>query len=598
MKVSLISKSVLVLILIFFVAPFEVQTAGPVSRVYYSARLELRDMVYNGSGQDFGGFKNYFEIMPAACKPSVLAYYFQLKDLIPHDFEEMVQELDYYKRHNVYLIPQIGISMTYGLSAGEDSLCYDKDVADGLYDDKIDLLCHLLNKLEHPVFLRIGVEFNGLSWYGYTPQPYVKAFKRITDAVREYNLEVATVWNAAYNWSQGKGLRLDNEKYTYMQYYPGDNYVDWWGLSMFQPEVFNHAETRKFLKNAEKHKKPVMIAETTPLYIGTDNGQADWNAWFKPYFDFIKREPLIKALCYINWDWAEKSKEFNLPWDDWGDCRIEANTIIANLYTQEMQNPLYYHGQDEKALRRAMGVNDTIPPGKVSGLNAVFNGSAVDMTWLNAEDNTEVLRYEIYKNGTMISTTYKNTYRDKEIKAGTDLNYTVKAVDRGANRGISSDPFRVSIPRSIGKVSGGDFESYDYEWIVREWFGEQLVFSRETRNPLAGKGSAKLVVKKASGTNWHVQFGQFFKSYKGMKYTLSFTIKADARAEIDVLLQQTHEPYAAIITQTIIADTNPKKFTFVNTTPAQDDSLCLSFMCGKANGRTIYLDEITLTETR
>ncbi len=314
----------------------------------------------------------------------------------------------------------------------------------------------------------------------------------------------------------------------------------------------------------------------------TDNGQQDWNAWFKPYFDFINRQPVIKALCYINWDWAQKSKDYNLPWGDWGDCRIEANNTIANLYKQEMNKALYFHGQDEKALRKALGVDDTIPPGKATNLATAFNRNSVELTWQDAEDNTKVLRYEIYRNGNLLGTTHKNTYRDKDIKAGSSLSYSVRAVDMGANQGTLADPVNVKIPVSIAKVTGGNFESDNHEWTVREWFGERLIFSRETKHALAGKVSAKLFVEKASGTDWHVQFGHFFKSYKGMKYTLSFTIQADAHAEIEVLLQQTHEPYAAIISVTVTADTNPKEFTFVNTLPAQDDSLFLSFMCGKA----------------
>jgi hypothetical protein len=258
----------------------------------------------------------------------------------------------------IYLIPQIGLAMSYGLAPGEGLSCYDQDVANGLYDDQIDFLCQSIANLGHPIFLRIGIEFNGLSWYGYEPKPYVQAFKRITDALRKYNLDAATVWNAAYNYSNSKGLTFDNEKYAYVEYYPGDDYVDWWGLSMFQPEVFNHPETDRFLTNAKEHKKLVMICESTPIFIGTNNGQRDWNAWFRLYFDFIKSQPNIKAFCYINWDWAKISKKYNFPWQDWGDCRIEVNSTIAGLYKAEMENPLYFHGQDEQALRKALGIQE------------------------------------------------------------------------------------------------------------------------------------------------------------------------------------------------------------------------------------------------
>jgi hypothetical protein len=599
MRTLAIFLGLILLILCFTAAETETKPGGFVPRDNYGNRLELNDLIYNGAGSDSDGFKNYFNLMAENAKPSVYMYYIQLKDVTNNiEIDILEKELNYYKnKYNICLIPQIGLSMTYGLAPGEGSSCYDEDVASGLYDDKIDFLCRRLATLGCPFFLRIGVEFNGLSWYGYRPKPYVKAFKKITDALRKYNLDAATIWNAAYNWSQSKGLYLDNEKYTYMEYYPGDDYVDWWGLSMFQPEVFKHPETDGFLANAKKHKKPVMICESTPNFIGINDGQKVWDAWFKRYFDFIKRESIIKGFCYIDWDWGQKSRDYNLPYLDWRDCRIEANIIVTNLYKEEMKNPLYFHWQDEKTFRKALGVQDNIPPSKAKNVLASFNNNAVDLQWQKADDNNKVLRYEIFKNDEMIGNAVQNYYEDKNIKAGSTFTYSIKAVDIGGNEGGFEYSNKIKIPDSIEKLRNGDFESEVSTWKVRQWLGGKLLFSRETKNPLAGKASAKLFVEKAPGTNWHVQFGQLFQSFKGESYTLSFTIKADAEAEIDVFLQQDHDPYSSILFETIKADKSPKKYTFVNTSPAEDDSLFLTFMFGKANKRTIYLDDVSLTET-
>jgi hypothetical protein len=599
MKILKIALSFFFIILCFLSADNATKTSAYVPRDNFGNRLELNDLVYNGAGQDPAGFKNYFDIMAESAKPAIYMFGMQLKNVTDNvEINNLEKELNYYKnKYNIQLIPLISLAMSFGLAVGEGSSCYDEDVANGSYDDQIDYMCRRLADLGCPFFLRIGIEFNGLSWYGYKPKPYVKAFKKITDAVRKYNLDAATVWSAAFNWSQAKGLSLDNEKYAYLDYYPGDDYVDWWGLSMFQPEVFKHPETDKFLANAKKHKKPLMISESTPIHIGTNDGRKDWDAWFKIYFDFIKSHSNVKAFCYINWDWAKISKEFNLPWPDWGDCRIEANSIITNLYRDEMKNPLYFHGEDEKAFRKALGIQDDLPPSKVKNIVAACDMNVVDLSWQNAEDNNKVLRYEIFRNDKMTGNTYQNSYQDRNIKAGAALTYSIRAVDGGGNKGELEKSGKVKIPDSIEKLKGGDFEYYDYNWMVRQWFGDKLIFSIETKNPLAGKGSAKLFVEKAAGTDWHVQFGYPFQSYQGMKYTLSFTIKADAQAEIAVTLQQTHEPFSAIIFETIKADKSPKQYTFVNTSPAQDDSLFLSFMCGKANKNNIYIDDVSLIET-
>jgi len=583
----------------FFTTDSSPQTVNAGPRVDFGARLELKHMVYDGAGQDADGFRQYFIRMPETLKPALYTCYFQLKDLVPADFERLAQELRYYQtNYNVYLIPQIGLSMTYGLSNGQGSLCYDKEVAAGLYDDKIALLCRLLDGLGHPAFLRIGVEFNGLGFYGYTPEPYVKAFKKITDAVRRNHLEVATVWNAAYIWRQSGGYTLDNRKYRYMSYYPGDEYVDWWGLSLFIPQVMDSRVTREFLENAAAHKKPVMIAETTPLRIGTTDGERDWNAWFRPYFSFIESNPVIKALCYINWDWAAKSREYHLPWADWGDCRLEANEVVAGLYQKKMREALYFHGSDEKALRRAMGIKDSRPPGRVSSLKARFKTYSVDISWQPAGDDTGIARYEIFKDNSFLGVTGQISFVDNYPEAGSVSDYSVKAVDKGGNYGAEVHTARVSLPQSIDKVRGGDFESKKGEWTVRVWEGGRMRFTRDTHNPLAGSGSAALYVEHGTGTNWHTQFSYFLKSFKGMKYTLMFTVRADASAEIDVMLQQAHDPYHSILSQTITAGPEAKTYKFTNSIPAADDSLFLTFMCGRADRRTIWLDDIRLVETK
>jgi hypothetical protein len=598
MRTTAIALCFILFVMCFTTAETETKAGASVPRDNFGNRLELNDLVYSGAGQDPDSFKQYFNIMAENAKPAIYMFGIQLKEVTNGmEINNLKQELNYYKsKHNICLIPLISLAMSYGKAAGEGSSCYDEDVAEGLYDDKIDFLCRSLADLGCPFFLRIGIEFNGLSWYGYRPKPYVKAFKKITDAVRKYNLDAATVWSAAYNRSRSKGFYLDNEEYAYMEYYPGDDYVDWWGLSMFQPEVFNHPETDKFFANAKKHRKPVMISESTPIFTGTNDGRKDWDAWFKLYFDFIKSRSSVKAFCYINWDWAQASRKYSLPWSDWGDCRIEANNTVLSLYKEEMKNPLYFHGQDEKAFRKALGIQDTIPPTKAKNIIASFNNSAVDLTWQKADDDTMVLRYEVFKNDEMIGNAVQNSYRDRNIKAGSTITYAIRAVDRGGNKGELENSNKISIPDSMEKLRGGDFEYDNHEWIVRQFFGEKLIFSIETKNPLTGNGSAKLFVEKAAGTNWHLQFGYLIRSYKGLKYTLSFTIKADARAEIDIFLQQNHEPYSSLLFETIKADKNPRKYTFVNTSPAEDDSLFLTFMCGKANKRTIYIDDVSLIE--
>ena len=72
-----------------------------------------------------------------------------------------------------------------------------------------------------------------------------------------------------------------------MQWYPGDEYVDWWGISLYSYNDFQSTTTVTFMTASMAHQKPVMIAESTPANIGVLNGQTSWEQnWFHRLFQF------------------------------------------------------------------------------------------------------------------------------------------------------------------------------------------------------------------------------------------------------------------------------------------------------------------------
>jgi hypothetical protein len=105
------------------------------------------------------------------------------------------------------------------------------------------------------VLLRFAHEMNG-SWYGWGQQPeaYVAAFQRVADAVHQTAPGTAMLWapnyGAGYPFSggiseakpgapgydlldtDGNGT-LDEHDDPYAPYYPGDEAVDWVGLSLY-----------------------------------------------------------------------------------------------------------------------------------------------------------------------------------------------------------------------------------------------------------------------------------------------------------------------------------------------------------------------------
>ena len=121
------------------------------------------------------------------------------------------------------------------------------------------------------MYLRVGYEFDYPDNH-FDAVGYVKVFRRIHDLLSAEKVE-----NVAYVWhSYGYGVTED-----LLRWYPGDDYVDWFGVSFFGGEK---AETRRKVdlamtrvaEFARRRNKPLMIAEATPRGIGVTHGEESW----------------------------------------------------------------------------------------------------------------------------------------------------------------------------------------------------------------------------------------------------------------------------------------------------------------------------------
>lgn len=310
----------------FFEALYAVNEADDfyLKRHQYGQPLEPHNHTIHGAGQSRDAYKDYSDALDQSTQPKIYMTYRGLKNPVPEKWTNRIKEnIAPYKENG--LILQIGIAMTKDGSPWEH---YEQEVAEGQYDENLKLLFAFLKELDIPVMIRIGYEFNG-SWNGYEPDSYKRAFRHVTNVIRESGLDAATVWCFA-----AKG------DHNYMDFYPGDEYVDWWAIDLFEPHELTHPVTFQFLEDAHNHARPVLIGESTAKFVGTTNADEAWSHWFAPYFALIRSTPGMKAFCYINWDWAKYPM-----WSDWGDCRIEVNENLLKRYQQELHHPLYLHAE-------------------------------------------------------------------------------------------------------------------------------------------------------------------------------------------------------------------------------------------------------------
>ena len=294
-------------------------------RHFYGQTLEPQNGILHGAGQDPRGFDAYCRAVGPPHHPTLFMTYCGLKnaDHITQWGKQLRSNLTEEARPP--LIPQIGLSMTRD---GHPETHYEQEVANGHHDEALARLADALRSLERPSFLRIGYEFNG-SWNGYQPESFIAAWRYVVDFLRKEDVSFASVWCWAKEGDP-----------DYHKFYPGDDVVDWWGIDLFSIEHLDAKDP--FYDDAHRHRKPVMIGESTARFVGVHQGETSWNDWFVPYFTVLQRQPGIKAFCYINWDWASYPQ-----WHDWGDCRLQLNQEILERYQREMQDPVFLHQGQE-----------------------------------------------------------------------------------------------------------------------------------------------------------------------------------------------------------------------------------------------------------
>ena len=193
---------------------------------------------------------------------------------------------------------------------GEGAEC--AAVSSGSYDSRIREACQYLNTLSCPVFLRIGGEMN--VWEDRPAQAdYIAAFRHVTSIVRTNAPRVAVVF--APNYSSENRLDMDS-------YYPGDEYVDWVGCSLYYNKI-HHGDYKndRFLGVGEVYGDPMLNVQQTvnlsrlhgkPVII-TEGGSAfsmkgqDLSAFASERMDkalsFLPMVyPEIKAIVTSNYD--------------------------------------------------------------------------------------------------------------------------------------------------------------------------------------------------------------------------------------------------------------------------------------------------------
>ncbi len=265
---------------------FELYIEGNInSAPYFGAKLEPRSGAYIGMVAE-----NSVDFAPLS---SYLTY-----------IEDMDQN-DLYSPANV-MIKNDSVVATIGWTIHSlDNVDYDK----------VRSVLNTLNQYNKPMFIRFANEMN-VSDLGSNPYRYVEIFRTVADMIHEYP-------NFAVVWSPNDLGALDR---PFHYFYPGDEYVDWIGISSYMKRYFQGNKNtdekssiyfmigdyawatnaiKPILEFMEENniQKPLMISEGG---VATNNSYGeDMTAWATPrlgnmYWYLVMKYPQIKLINNFN----------------------------------------------------------------------------------------------------------------------------------------------------------------------------------------------------------------------------------------------------------------------------------------------------------
>lgn len=227
-------------------------------------------------------------------------------------------------------------------------------VNNGSLDNNINAIIDTLVSYDRPVFLRWGYEVDG-PWNAHDPAQFIRAWRRVFNMIQNRGNarhHIAMVWQvASYCGGSYNGLPFTN-------WYPGDQYVDWMGLSYFTPQDCNWRVVNAAAQFARSRNKPLFISESAPQRYdiqdltyspnpAANQAQARtatqiWSEWFEHYFTFINVTygDIVKAVTYINADWDSQLR-WGLPYREgyWGNSEVQDNTAIQNNWVNQINDP-------------------------------------------------------------------------------------------------------------------------------------------------------------------------------------------------------------------------------------------------------------------
>jgi len=229
----------------------------------------------------------------------------------------------------------------YDQNKGPDKFSLSEILA-GKWNDYIDSWADGAKSFGKPFLVYICNEMNG-DWFPWSgayygaenggPEVFKNAWRYVVDRVRARGA-TNILWVYHVN-----AFPAANDVWNLMaSYYPGPDYVDWLGLSVYGKQFRadgNWAEFEDLLAwpyeeiTALDPDKPVMLAE---FGVGEFPKAGDKAKWFRDAFARIPKYPRIKAAVYWHERWQNEDGSFS-------NLRINSSPGALEAFKKGLGNP-------------------------------------------------------------------------------------------------------------------------------------------------------------------------------------------------------------------------------------------------------------------
>lgn len=244
----------------------------------------------------------------------------QMEDMLEYEFPVVLMYNSFQKPYKTDLMNQAKLDnriVEYGIYTTDLVDGKEKDVTleilEGKYDDYLDHLAQSFNEYDYPVLFRLNNEMNGeWVWYsshiiGKDTDLFIECWRYIYDRFKEQGVD-----NLIWVWNPNE-KSFPNFAYNhYLNYYPGNEYVDVVGLTAYNTGNYYKGEIWRSFQEAYDHfyydytrhfNHPMMITEFSGASAGGNKA-----AWFDDMFTKIKNYDRIKIAVLWNGQDYDMSK--------------------------------------------------------------------------------------------------------------------------------------------------------------------------------------------------------------------------------------------------------------------------------------------------